>query len=219
MATGLLVIGVGRATRLLRFLGELEKTYEGRSGSGPRPRRSTPTARCSRRGAGRRRRRAPGRDDGEDRHDDADAARVQRRQGRRPQASTTPPGRARRSRRRRAPSASLVRPGRRDAATEVDFRCGRGRRHVRARPGRRRRRGAGVGAHLVRLRRTAIGPFDVADASPPASVGTPLPVERAVAHLPRSWSTPRRPAPQRTGAFWRRRDRGPVRRATAPTRG
>jgi tRNA pseudouridine55 synthase len=29
MATGLLLIGVGRATRLLRFLGELPKTYEG----------------------------------------------------------------------------------------------------------------------------------------------------------------------------------------------
>ncbi|MEA2554986.1 MAG: hypothetical protein QOI60_317, partial [Actinomycetota bacterium] len=29
MATGLLVVGVGRATRLLRFLGELPKTYEG----------------------------------------------------------------------------------------------------------------------------------------------------------------------------------------------
>ena len=29
MATGLLVIGVGRATRLLRFLGDLPKTYEG----------------------------------------------------------------------------------------------------------------------------------------------------------------------------------------------
>jgi tRNA pseudouridine55 synthase len=29
MATGLLVLGVGRATRLLRYLGDLEKTYEG----------------------------------------------------------------------------------------------------------------------------------------------------------------------------------------------
>src|SRR6266511_6031661 len=29
MATGLLVMGVGRGTRLLRFLGELPKTYEG----------------------------------------------------------------------------------------------------------------------------------------------------------------------------------------------
>ena len=28
MATGLLVMGVGRATRLLRFLGDLPKTYE-----------------------------------------------------------------------------------------------------------------------------------------------------------------------------------------------
>src|SRR6266567_3102357 len=29
MATGLLLVGVGRATRLLRFLGELRKTYVG----------------------------------------------------------------------------------------------------------------------------------------------------------------------------------------------
>src|SRR2546422_5530486 len=29
LATGLLLIGVGRATRLLRFLGELPKVYEG----------------------------------------------------------------------------------------------------------------------------------------------------------------------------------------------
>ena len=29
MATGLLVMGVGRATRLLRFLGDQPKTYEG----------------------------------------------------------------------------------------------------------------------------------------------------------------------------------------------
>ena len=31
----------------------------------------------------------------------------------------------------------------------------------------------GCGAHLTRLRRTAIGPFDVADAVPPDRVGTP----------------------------------------------
>ena len=29
MASGLLILGVGRATRLLRFLGDLPKTYEG----------------------------------------------------------------------------------------------------------------------------------------------------------------------------------------------
>ena len=46
MATGLLVMGVGRATRLLRFLGDLPKTYEGTVPSGRRDRH-----------AGRRRRR------------------------------------------------------------------------------------------------------------------------------------------------------------------
>jgi tRNA pseudouridine55 synthase len=43
----------------------------------------------------------------------------------------------------------------------------------------------GCGAHLTALRRTAIGPFDVADAVSPDAPGDPLPVERAVAHLPR----------------------------------
>jgi tRNA U55 pseudouridine synthase TruB len=43
----------------------------------------------------------------------------------------------------------------------------------------------GCGAHLGRLRRTAIGPFSVAGATPPAEPGDPLPVERAVGHLPR----------------------------------
>jgi tRNA pseudouridine55 synthase len=43
----------------------------------------------------------------------------------------------------------------------------------------------GCGAHLSALRRTAIGPFDVADARPPDDPGEPLPLDRAVAHLPR----------------------------------
>jgi tRNA pseudouridine55 synthase len=43
----------------------------------------------------------------------------------------------------------------------------------------------GCGAHLTRLRRTSIGPFDVADATGPDDPGDPLPIERAVAHLPR----------------------------------
>jgi tRNA pseudouridine55 synthase len=42
----------------------------------------------------------------------------------------------------------------------------------------------GCGAHLAALRRTAIGPFRVEDARPPADPGEPLPLERAVAHLP-----------------------------------
>jgi len=43
----------------------------------------------------------------------------------------------------------------------------------------------GCGAHLTRLRRTAIGSFAVEDASPPDEAGDLLPLERAVAHLPR----------------------------------
>jgi tRNA pseudouridine55 synthase len=43
----------------------------------------------------------------------------------------------------------------------------------------------GSGAHLHRLVRTGIGPFDVAHARSPTDPGEPLPVERAVSHLPR----------------------------------
>jgi tRNA pseudouridine55 synthase len=43
----------------------------------------------------------------------------------------------------------------------------------------------GCGAHLATLRRTAIGPFDVAAARPTDDPGDVLPLERAVAHLPR----------------------------------
>lgn len=43
----------------------------------------------------------------------------------------------------------------------------------------------GCGAHLTRLRRTRVGPFDLAHAVDPDEPGTPLPLERAVAHLPR----------------------------------
>ena len=43
----------------------------------------------------------------------------------------------------------------------------------------------GTGAHLTALRRTAIGSFDVALATPPDDPGRPLPADAAVAHLPR----------------------------------
>jgi tRNA pseudouridine55 synthase len=43
----------------------------------------------------------------------------------------------------------------------------------------------GCGAHLTRLRRTAIGPFRVEDAVQPDAPGVPLPLEAAVRHLPR----------------------------------
>ena len=43
----------------------------------------------------------------------------------------------------------------------------------------------GCGAHLTRLRRTAIGPLDVHDAVVLDRIVAPLPIDRAVAHLPR----------------------------------
>jgi len=43
----------------------------------------------------------------------------------------------------------------------------------------------GTGAHLARLVRTRIGRFTLDRAKPPDEVGDPLPLEEAVAHLPR----------------------------------
>jgi tRNA pseudouridine55 synthase len=43
----------------------------------------------------------------------------------------------------------------------------------------------GSGAHLIRLVRTAIGSFHVQDAVAMAEASDPLPIETAVAHLPR----------------------------------
>ena len=45
-------------------------------------------------------------------------------------------------------------------------------------------RALGCGAHLIALRRTAIGPFRVEDARPPEEA-EPQPIQRAVEHLPR----------------------------------
>ena len=104
MATGLLVMGVGRATRLLRFLGDLPKTYEGTFRLGV----ETDDAGRRRRGG---RARPPVDVDREDavraamdaqaRRERAAPARVQRREGRRPQAVRG--GARRASRSRRAP--------------------------------------------------------------------------------------------------------------------
>lgn len=41
------------------------------------------------------------------------------------------------------------------------------------------------GAHLTALRRTGIGPFTVDTATTPEEPGAPLPLERAIGHLPR----------------------------------
>jgi tRNA pseudouridine55 synthase len=185
MATGLLVIGVGRATRLLRFLGETRKTYEGTLRLGI----ETTTLDA----------------EGEVTHqasvDVEDAAIRTAMAAKIGTSSQTPPafsavqvgGRrlydaARKGETLEAPARPvtvdrfelLARRG-----DDVDFLAvvggGTYVRVLAADVGA----ALGCGAHLSRLRRTAIGPFDVADAVLPDRVGRPEPVERAAAHLPR----------------------------------
>jgi tRNA pseudouridine55 synthase len=183
MATGLLVLGVGRATRLLRYLGELPKTYAatGRLGE------ETDTLDAD----GEIVRTAPV---------DVSLAEVERAcaslVG---ESMQTPPaysavkvgGRklyeaARRGEMLEAPA----RPIRVDAFDvsafdgrdlEARVTCSGGTyvRVLVADVGRT----LGCGAHLVGLRRTAIGSFRVEEAHPPGE-GALEPVERAVQHLP-----------------------------------
>ncbi len=186
MATGLLLVGVGRATRLLRFLSELDKTYEGTARLGV----ETDTLDA----------------DGEvTRTSDASSVTSESLRA----AMSGLEGDSL----QRPPAYSAVKVGgrklyeaaRRGHALEAearpirvrgfellrrtedlaDFRvtCSSGTyvRVLLAEVGHR----VGCGAHLVRLRRTAIGRFEVAGARSPDDPGAPLPVERAVSHLPR----------------------------------
>jgi tRNA pseudouridine55 synthase len=185
MATGLLLVGVGRATRLLRFLGDLVKTYEGVARLGV----ETDTLDAE----GSIVRTAPVEATRED-VERAVGSLVGRRMQRPPAYSAVKVGgrklyeAARRGEELQAPS----RPIHVEAfevlgfeSPEVSFtvRCSAGTyvRVLVADVGS----ALGCGAHLIRLRRTAIGPFRVEDAGPPDDVGGLLPIERAVAHLPR----------------------------------
>jgi tRNA pseudouridine55 synthase len=183
MATGLLVLGVGRATRLLRYLGELPKTYAatGRLGE------ETDTLDAD----GEIVRTAPV---------DVSLAELERAcaslVG---ESMQTPPAfsAVKVGGRKLYEAARLgevleapARPIRVDAFAVSAF-DGRdlkaaitcsGGTYVRvlvADVGR----SLGCGAHLVGLRRTAIGSFQVEDARPPGE-GALEPVERAVQHLP-----------------------------------
>ena len=185
MATGLLVLGLGRATRLLRFLGDLPKTYEGTlrlgvetdtlDGDGAVTRESAVAV-----------------------TDDAVARAMTAKLG---ESSQRPPafsavkvgGRklydaARRGEMLRA-EPRTVRVDRFDLVArngvDVDFVAvvsgGTYIRVLAADVGS----ALGCGAHLTRLRRTAIGSFAVEDAGTPDEPGDLLSVEQAVAHLPR----------------------------------
>jgi tRNA pseudouridine55 synthase len=185
MATGLLLIGVGRATRLLRFLGDLPKTYEGTLRLGVETTTldaegdvvsASPVAASM---------------------EDVRAA-MQALVGDSPQ---------------RPPAYSAVKVGGRklyeaarageqleaeprpihvdafeltsfdhpDASFVVTCSSGTYVRVLAADVGA----ALHTGAHLTALRRTAIGPFLAADAVPPDAAGEPLPIETAVRHLPR----------------------------------
>jgi tRNA pseudouridine55 synthase len=185
MATGLLVMGVGRATRLLRFLGDLRKEYEGEAVLGVR----TDTLDADGTVVGR----------ADASHVDADAIRealhalVGDIQQVPPAFSAV-----------KVAGQPLYRAARRGDAVEAkprtvyvdafrleafepprfrfSVRCGGGTyvRSLVADAGDR----VGPGAHLTALRRIAIGPFRVEDGRSPDDPGVPLPVERAVWHLP-----------------------------------
>jgi tRNA pseudouridine55 synthase len=186
MATGLLVMGVGRATRLLRFLGALPKTYDGTFRLGVQ----TTTLDA----------------DGEvtmtsdasavtlDELRSAMAGKVGASAQRPPAFSAVKVGGrklydAARTGETLEGSMRIVRVDRFDLVArrgdDIEFEATvSGGTYVRvlvADVGA----ALGVGAHLSALRRTRIGAFDVADASPPDDPGPLLPLERSVAHLPR----------------------------------
>ena len=186
MATGLLVIGVGRATRLLRFLGDLSKTYEGSFRLGIR----TTTLDAD----GERVSEAPAEGVSDEALRAAMTAKLGASAQRPPAFSAVKVGgrklyeAARRGETLEAP-ARVIRVDAFDLVArrgdDVDFLAvvsgGTYVRVLAADVGD----ALGCGAHLTRLRRTAVGPLRVDDATPPDDPGTPLPVERAVAHLPR----------------------------------
>jgi tRNA pseudouridine55 synthase len=187
MATGLLLIGVGRATRLLRFMGDLDKTYEGTARLGVETDtldadgevvRTAPVPRSVSAAVIR-----------------AAMAALEGESMQRPPAYSAVKVAGRKLYEAARAGESLeaaVRPIRvrrfevvRAAGSDIEFRvtCSGGTyvRVLLSDVGA----SLGCGAHLTRLRRTAIGPFGVAEATPPDDPGLPLPIERAVSHLPR----------------------------------
>jgi len=185
MATGLLILGVGRATRLLRFLGELPKAYEGTALLGVETDTLDAEGEVLRTAEVEADRAALER---------AMAARVGGSMQRPPAYSAVKVGgrklyEAARSGER---VEAAPRPVRVDAfdllafdPPRFDFRVtASGGTYVRvlvADVGTDLR----CGAHLTRLVRTGIGPFLLRDAADASELRAPLPLDRAVAHLPR----------------------------------
>jgi tRNA pseudouridine55 synthase len=185
MATGLLVVGVGRATRLLRFFGDLAKTYTGTArlgvrtdtldadgdviGTAPVDTRRDDVARAFASMIGTSSQRPPA----------YSAVKVGgRKLYEAARAGETLEADAREIHVETFALTSFDPP---DLGFEVTCSGGTYVRVLLADAGD----ALGPGVHLTSLRRTAIGPYHVEDAVPPDAVERPLPVERAVAHLPR----------------------------------
>jgi tRNA pseudouridine55 synthase len=184
MATGLLLVGVGRATRLLRFLSGLPKAYEGTARLGVETDTldadgevvRTADVAVTRRELEAAMRGLVG--EIEQRPPAYSAVkmggRVLHRAARAGQAIEAP------ARTVRIDAFDLLR----FEPSDFDFRvrCSSGTyvRVLVADVGR----ALGCGAHLARLVRTRIGPFSLDDARPLDDVGAPLPIAAAVRHLP-----------------------------------
>lgn len=185
MATGLLLVGVGRATRLLRFFGDLPKTYEGVARLGEE------TDTLDAEGAVLRTAEVRATRGDVER---ACAGLLGASMQRPPAYSAAKVGGRKLYEAARAGEAleAAARPIRVDRFDVTSF-DGRDVGFVVACSGGTYVRvlvadvgtALGCGAHLIRLRRTAIGPYRVAEAVAPEAVERPRPLEKAVAHLPR----------------------------------
>jgi tRNA pseudouridine55 synthase len=183
MATGLLLIGVGRATRLLRFLGELPKVYQGTGLLGV----ETTTLDAD----GEEARRSPV-NVSEQELRAATKSYVGDIEQVPPAYSAVKVGGQKLYEAARKGTA-LEAPPRKvhvDTFDLLGFTTPRFDFQVRCSAGTYVRslvadvgRNLGCGAHLVALRRLAIGPYRAEDATPPESPGSLMPLERAVAHL------------------------------------
>jgi tRNA pseudouridine55 synthase len=185
MATGLLLIGLGRATRLLRFLGALPKTYQGALRLGVETTTldtdgdvvretavdvsETDVAAAMRALAGESLQRPPA----------YSAVKV----GGRKLYEAAREGEHLEAEPRgiRVDAFDLLSFDAPDATFRVTCSGGTYVRVLVADVGS----ALSCGAHLTALRRTAIGPYAVDDAVAPDDAGDPLPIEAAVRHLPR----------------------------------
>jgi tRNA pseudouridine55 synthase len=183
MATGVLLVGVGRATRLLRYLSGLDKEYEGTGRLGEETDTLDAEGRVVRTAdvdvTRQQLQRAMSELVGEIEQKPPAYSAVKvggqklYKAARRGQAVDAPP------RAVRVDAFDLVDLDGRDF--EFRARCSSGTylRVLGADVGTR----LGCGAHLIRLVRTAIGPFSLERAVSPDALGDPLPVEAAVSHL------------------------------------